>query len=166
VVSVLDATGYGAIATGSGVSVTLGGNTPLSGSWPFLSLAAKQSATKEVLGVSLSSPLYVVQGSANTIQYYVKLIAETTSDRSHLTLGQIASLMSLNDSSDPNATPFGELVVDYGTENMGRLSLADVAQKEFDAIAAVLQKALGGNVASIVSRSSNSTRSSNTTHSG
>lgn len=51
VVDVLNQTGYGAIATGSGVSVALGGNTRLSASWPFLALAAKQSAPKEVLEV-------------------------------------------------------------------------------------------------------------------
>lgn len=97
--------------------------------------------------------------NANPIKYFIRLIADTTSDRSHLSLGQLAAVMSLNDSSDPNATPFGDLEVDYGTEDMGRLSLAEVAQTEFDAIAAVLQKALGGDVRSIVSRSSNSTRS-------
>ena len=44
--------GYGAITTGSGTTVQLGGTSSLSKNWPFLAVAAKPSAPKELLKVN------------------------------------------------------------------------------------------------------------------
>lgn len=54
VVNLLNNTGYGAIVTGSGVNVPLGGNTPLSKNWPFLALSSKTTAPDELVEVSFT----------------------------------------------------------------------------------------------------------------
>jgi hypothetical protein len=64
----------------------------------------------------------------------VNTISTATSEPANMSLGQMAAAYSAGFENGP----FGNLSIDYGTQNMGRMSLAEVAQKEFDAIADVL----------------------------
>jgi len=71
-----------------------------------------------------------------------------------MSLGQMAAAYSGGQRRDP----FGFLEIDYGTTNMARMSLADVAQKEFDGVADVL----GGMLVTTASRLELRTPSPNT----
>ncbi|EME48599.1 hypothetical protein DOTSEDRAFT_49044 [Dothistroma septosporum NZE10] len=123
IVAQLHQNGFKSMADGHGINVRLGGNHELSTTWPFATLS-------------------IVPGTnMDLVKYYAGLFRQAT---------EASQSPSLHDrqmakSNGTKSGPMGEIHINYG-KNVGDLSLAEVAKREYNKIEQLLGRVCKGGI--------------------